>query len=170
MSIKMFQVLFANTIILDLNISINKKVIFCTYNLMCMLQIGIFKIIINQKGIKSQCSFFIVSLNGPALLGMPDCERLQLLSMNYDTIESDHNSGAVLCTTLITASNSSDRVELLVFWCNKDDKDVSMLGTCIVYYFFVNQLQVNEQSNKDRSKTYINLKINMTLDEKITRK
>ena len=33
--------------------------------------------------------FFVVPRNGPALLGMSDCKRLQLLSINCSTVEAD---------------------------------------------------------------------------------
>ena len=45
-----------------------------------------------NKSIKYQCHFFVVPQNGPALLGMPDCERLQLLSINCQTI-NDQQKG-----------------------------------------------------------------------------
>ena len=49
------------------------------------------KVTIIHKSIKSQCSFFVVATNSPALLGMPNCERLQML--NCATIEADHHRG-----------------------------------------------------------------------------
>ena len=53
------------------------------------------KVTLTHKGIKPQCSVFKVPRNGPALLGMSDCKMLHLLSINCDTIETDHNIGQV---------------------------------------------------------------------------
>ena len=49
---------------------------------------GICKVII-IKDIEFQCNLFIVSGNGLTLLGMPDCERLQLLGITCDTMPTD---------------------------------------------------------------------------------
>ena len=49
------------------------------------------KITIIKKGIKFQCNFFVVMGNWPALLGMPDCERLQLLGINCNTTNAGQN-------------------------------------------------------------------------------
>ena len=43
----------------------------------------------NEQGIEFQCNFFVVPGNGPALLDMTDCKRLQLLSINCNTISAD---------------------------------------------------------------------------------
>ena len=43
------------------------------------------RVTIINKVTGNQCSFFVVHGNGPALLGMQDCERLQLLSINCQT-------------------------------------------------------------------------------------
>ena len=40
----------------------------------------------NNKGIEFQYSFFVVLGNGPTLLGKPVCEKLQLLSISYNTM------------------------------------------------------------------------------------
>ena len=54
---------------------------------MCILQLGVcYSTIINKK-VKLHHSFFVLHGNGPVLLGMPDCKRLQLLSVNCDQIE-----------------------------------------------------------------------------------
>ena len=47
-----------------------------------MPQICTHRVTLIDKGIKYQCSFFVVPGNRTALLGMPDWEHLQLLSIN----------------------------------------------------------------------------------------
>ena len=44
--------------------------------------LGMCKVTISNEGIEYQYNFFVVPGNEPALLGMPDCEWLQLLSIN----------------------------------------------------------------------------------------
>ena len=80
--IEMFKMLFSHTIMTDPNKSIDWNIIFCTYNNLCIPQIGIWRVTIINKSIKFQCIFSVMPGNGPALLGMPECERLQLLSIN----------------------------------------------------------------------------------------
>ena len=87
-SIKM---LHSDTTIEDLNICINKKVVLHRYNNSCIPHIGMCQVTLRDKDIKFQCSFFVVCRNGPALSGMPDCEKLQLLSVNCKAVEADHN-------------------------------------------------------------------------------
>ena len=91
MAMKMFKMYFPNTIIVDFYKSIEKKVVLDVYNSSCILQIGICKVAIIQKGIESWCSFFVVARSCPALLGMPDCEGLQLLHINFNTMVASHN-------------------------------------------------------------------------------
>ena len=41
-----------------------------------------------NKGSEYWCSFFVMPGIGPALLGMQDCKRLQLMSINCQTVSS----------------------------------------------------------------------------------
>ena len=43
---------------------------------------GICHIAIFSKGIEYGCTFFVVSGNGPAVLGIPDCKQHNLLNVN----------------------------------------------------------------------------------------
>ena len=78
----MYKMLFPNTNINEVSKSINKKVVFHAYNNSCILQMGICRVTLFNKGIAYQCNFFIIHGNVLALLGMPDCEWLQMLSIN----------------------------------------------------------------------------------------
>ena len=48
----------------------------CVYHIL-----GMFKVKITHKGFKFKCNFFVVPGDGLALLGVPNCERLPLLSI-----------------------------------------------------------------------------------------
>ena len=50
-----------------------------------MPQIGICIVTIINKGIEYWCNFFVVPGIGPALLGMPCCGWIQLVSSYYQT-------------------------------------------------------------------------------------
>ena len=67
------------------NKSINKTVVVHAYNNLCIPQMGVGIITMTNKGIAYWCHFCVVPGNWPALLGIPDCERLQLLSINLQT-------------------------------------------------------------------------------------
>ena len=41
-----------------------------------------------HKNIELPCSFFVTPRNGPTLLGMPDCEKLQLMNEACITIDT----------------------------------------------------------------------------------
>ena len=42
----------------------------------------------HTKGSEYQWIFFVVPGNGPALLGMSDCKRSQVLSINYHSVSN----------------------------------------------------------------------------------
>ena len=50
----------------------------------------IFPITLINKGIGYQHNFFAVPGSGPVLLGMPDCEQLKLLTVNYQMTSDQH--------------------------------------------------------------------------------
>ena len=67
---KVFKLLFPHSKITDLNKSIDK--IIYAYNNLCIEQMAVCKVTIINKGIKLWCSFFVVTGNGLAFLGMSD--------------------------------------------------------------------------------------------------
>ena len=67
------------------------KGVVCVSKYLHIPQKGVLKVTITHKGIEFWCSFFLVPGNGSALLGMPECKRLQLLNMNCSAIAADWN-------------------------------------------------------------------------------
>ena len=49
----------------------------------------------HNTGIKYCCNFFVVPGNGSALLGLPDCDWLQLLSIKCQTTNDQHKRGQI---------------------------------------------------------------------------
>ena len=98
MPIKMFKTLFPHTQISDLNKSKGRKILFHASNNSFIPGMGVCRVAIITKGIMFQCSFFVVPGNRPELLGMPDCERLQLLSINCNTMNDEQNKKRNRCT------------------------------------------------------------------------
>ena len=45
-----------------------------------------------NKSIKYRCSFIVVPGNRPALLGMPNCDWVKLLTMNCQTADDTQNN------------------------------------------------------------------------------
>ena len=84
----MFKMLFPRTPITQLNKNINKKVRLCTYYSLNMSQLGTCSDKIKYKDIELPCNFFVAPGNGPALLGMLKCEKLELLSVNCTAIDT----------------------------------------------------------------------------------
>ena len=95
LQLDIFKVLFPKTTLEQLLKHKDKRVILCTYSNSCVPQMGVCKVNIVNKGIKYQCSYNAGPDNGPALLGMLDCERLQLLSDNCNTTDVDQKGGPV---------------------------------------------------------------------------
>ena len=87
--IRMFKLIDSNTKIMDLNMSIDKSLILCTYKNSCKSEMGVCRVTIIKKGTKYCCSYHVVPGSGLALLGIPVCERLQLLSINCQTTNSE---------------------------------------------------------------------------------
>ena len=56
---------------------------------------GVYGITIINKGPVFQCSFFVVQGNYLALLGIPDCDILQLLSINCHTLNDEQKGGQI---------------------------------------------------------------------------
>ena len=50
---------------------------------------GVYKVKIIIKGIEFQSNLFVVQRNGPALLVVPECERLHMMGINCDTTSAD---------------------------------------------------------------------------------
>ena len=83
---RMYKVLFQQTNISELKKSLKGKIMFHAYNNLCILQIGICRVAFINK-----VTFYILPGNRSALLGMPDCEYLQLLSINHQMANDMHN-------------------------------------------------------------------------------
>ena len=76
MSMRMYKMLFSQPNITKLNVNRQEKIVLHTYNNLCILQMRVCRITIINKGNKYQSSYFVWPGNAPALLGMPDFERL----------------------------------------------------------------------------------------------
>ena len=79
----MFKTLFPHAKITDQKKSQERKMIIHAYNKAYIQQMRI------HRETRKPCSFFVMAGNGPVLLGMQDCEGLQLLSMNYYATNDD---------------------------------------------------------------------------------
>ena len=62
----------------------------CTYNLSCILQMHMCRETLINKDIEYRSYFFVVPGNRPALLGMPECESMQLQSINCHMTNDPH--------------------------------------------------------------------------------
>ena len=95
MPINIFKMLFPRMLFTKLNKYINKKVRLCAHNNSSMPQLGICRVTIKHKNIELSYSFFVVTRNGPAVLGMPDYEKLELLSVNWTTRDESQRKGKI---------------------------------------------------------------------------
>ena len=89
MLIKMFKTIFPHTKITYVNNTMDRKIILHDYNNSCVPQMGVCRVTIINKGIEFQCSVSLVLGNGLVLLGMPNCQRLQQLSINCHTMNDE---------------------------------------------------------------------------------
>ena len=53
-----------------------------------IFQLGVCRVSIKYENIELLFSFFVIPRNGPALLGILDCEKLEFLSVMYTTIDT----------------------------------------------------------------------------------
>ena len=81
MPIRMYKVLFLCTNINKLNRSMHNKIVLCAYDYFCIPQRDVCCNTMINKGIEYGCIFFVVPGNELALLGMPYCEWLMLLTV-----------------------------------------------------------------------------------------
>ena len=70
----MFKTLFPKSPVTDINKYINKKVALHACNNSSIPQLDACKVVIDYNNTELPCNFFVVSTNGPALLGMLDCD------------------------------------------------------------------------------------------------
>ena len=57
---------------------------------------GICHFAILNKGIEYGCTLLIVSGNVPALLGMPDCEWIKIVTLNCQTADDQHKMNKLM--------------------------------------------------------------------------
>ena len=69
--IRMFKMFFLHTNLIMQNKSVEKTMILCIFNTLCLPQIRVSRVAIINKAIKNQSSSFVVPGNGPVLLGIP---------------------------------------------------------------------------------------------------
>ena len=96
MPVNMFKVLFPNTTIAHLNKCIDQKVILCAHNNSCIPQIGICKITTISQRHSVPMQFFCSAWKwARTKRDARKIERLQMLSINFSTIDADLNRGHV---------------------------------------------------------------------------
>ena len=78
-----------------------------------MEQMGLCRITIINKCIEYQCNFFIVPGNGLALLGISDCESLQLLSINCQTTTDQHERGLLMSKQSKVSLNQTTALKII---------------------------------------------------------
>ena len=88
---------------------------------------GICKVTLTHKGIHSGCCLFVVPRNGLELLGMPECERLQLLNIYCNKIESGHKRRQVNEQCKENKSTRNKNVKLHLPLCGKDQEKMTLL-------------------------------------------
>ena len=81
--------MWTHTRITNLNKSIDRIIIFCTYNNLCIPQMGVCKVTIIDKGIGFQYSLFSVLQIRLELLGMLDHKMLRLLNIKCNTSDDE---------------------------------------------------------------------------------
>ena len=80
------------------------------YNSSCIPQMGICRDTIVNVDIGYQCNFFVVPVNGYALLGMPECENRRVLSTISETAY-DQQKRQINKVTKHNKSNSNNNVK-----------------------------------------------------------
>ena len=72
----------------DLDDYKNKKVLLHTYSNSCIPQLGVCTVTITHRGKPEPFRLFAIPGEGPVILGMPDGEIVEVLSVNCNTIKS----------------------------------------------------------------------------------
>ena len=69
------------------------------------------KVLVEHKNNKKECEFFVVPGNGQALLGMPDTDVLNIISINIHTIGDEDARDSKQYTNMHTVQGSNPRQE-----------------------------------------------------------
>ena len=87
MPLYIFKKLFKNMTEEQLERSIKGNINLKTYNRTHITQLGTCAVLVKFKNLKKQCVFFVVPGNGQALLRMPDMAALNIINLNFDSIQ-----------------------------------------------------------------------------------
>ena len=77
----------------------NKIIQLKMYNKTAISQLGICKVKIQHGNAQKMCKFFVDPGNGQALLGMPDINMLNIINLNFNTIDTHRTEIAGYCST-----------------------------------------------------------------------
>ena len=79
MPFRVFRTLFPGSMMAEVNATINKSIIFKTYNQSNVQHLSRCTLKIRHNAKCGQCRFFVVPGDSPTLLGMPDIELLSIM-------------------------------------------------------------------------------------------
>ena len=85
----------------------NKNIQPKAFNRTTIAQLGIHKVKIEHNNKLKICNIFVVPGNRQALLGMPDIEILNILTMNCNTMGTQETNRAAICCTNTANSQGS---------------------------------------------------------------
>ena len=88
---------------------------------------GLCIVVIINKGIEYQCNFFVGPWHGPALLGMPDCERLQMLSTNCWSTNGQQEGRQINEQTKQDKSKKTSSFKDILHTKNKTEQEIDYL-------------------------------------------
>ena len=80
----------------------NNNIQLQTQNRTTITQLGIFKVKIVYNNKHRICNFFVVQVDGQALLGMPDIETLGIIAINSNKIDAQDSDRTDKCRTSTT--------------------------------------------------------------------
>ena len=89
------------------------------YNKTSITQLGTCKVTIEHKNNTKRCHFFVVPGNSQALLGMPDIDALQILTIKIDSIgaEDAGNTQNNINTDAAQESDANQETNIAVKFC-----------------------------------------------------
>ena len=106
-----FKKLFPRVTEAELTKTVKSHIKLKMYNKTVITQLGMCVVIINYRGNKKKCEFFVVPRNDQVLLGMPDKAALNIINGNIDSIEAASMQKENYSTNISDAKKTNTKKE-----------------------------------------------------------
>ena len=127
------------------------------------------RVTIINKSMEYQCNFCVVPGNGTALLGIPDCECLQLLNINCQATNNPHKRGLINEKPKQGRSKPKNSIKINLCTYNKTNHEIRLLHCRPRQRCQQRQVQKHQKCMKNTAKYLQELDVSKALSPSMLR-